>query len=293
MLDGKKLWVAITAHNPLNRVDCLLSVIQQYLEYEMDVDIFIYVNNEAQEDVPALSEYLEPYGTQLNLNIVVAGPEYQGWALTWAHKTDLVLACMNYRYDYYIYQENDMLLTWDNFKYWVRWRPRLARLGLEPGFIRYENHDQGKIPFDNHYEYSLTSETPNVWSERGFTVPKVLVVDHEIKFFVQVANPYYGAMILDKFGAVKYVKSQSMDVRGSCLVVSYRNWPLADRSSMGLAFEDVPATHEHTRCIPVVEHNGRYEPHEAALICHNDTKYSVELSEKLPKLVTCKTMLKL
>lgn len=293
MVFDKTLWVAIAAHDPLARVEKLLKVLKLYTEFELKVSVFIYVNYEAQNDVDKLAQLLRPFHGLLELNIIIAGPEYAGWGLTWAHKHDLVQACMSYKYDYYIYQENDMLVTWDHFKYWLRWKPRLAEHGLEPGFIRYESFKGQKIPFDNHYRYLLTKRTPNVWSDRGFDVQKILVVDHEIKFFAQIASPYYAAMILDSADAVKYVKSDSMDPVKSVKIVDFRNWPLADRSSMGLAFENVPSGHEHRRCIPVIEENGVYKPHPCCLLAHDDTKYSTELAEKQTELITCDTMLQI
>lgn len=293
MTSPKTLWVAIAAHDPLARVEKLLKVLKLYTEFDLEVSVFVYVNYEAQGDADKLSQILRPFKEKLELHIVVAGPEYQGWGLTWAHKGDLVHACMNYKHDYYIYQENDMLITWDHFKYWLRWKPRLAEYGLEPGFIRYETFAGKKIPFDNHYRYSLTKQTPNVWSDRGFDVKKILVVDHEIKFFAQVASPYYAAMILDSSDAVKYVKSPSMDPIKSVEIVDFRNWPLADRSSMGLAFENVPIGHEHRRCIPIIEENGAYKPHNCCLLAHDDTKYSTELAKKQTRLITCDTMLQI
>lgn len=293
MTSGKTLWVAIAAHNPLTRIEKLFKVLKLYTEYDLQVSVFIYVNYEAQDDADKLANLLRPFREHLDLNIVIAGPNYEGWGLTWAHKSDLVSACMNYKYDYYIYQENDMLITWEHFKYWLRWKPRLAEHGLEPGFIRYETYADRKIPFDNHYRYFLTKRTPNVWSDRGFDVKQILVVDHEIKFFAQVASPYYAAMILDNFDAVKYVKSASMDPAASVKIVDFRNWPLADRSSMGLAFENVPFGHEHRRCVPIIEENGVYKPHPCCLLAHDDNKYSTELANTQSELITCDTMLQI
>jgi hypothetical protein len=291
MDEDKKLWVAITAHEPMARLGSLFKVLKLYTEYELKVSVFLFVNYEAQEQVPQLSSLLRPFLDQIDIEIVVANPEHTGWWLTWAHKPDLTVACMRREYDYFIYQENDMLLTWDHFKYWMRWKPRLAELGLEPGFIRYELFGGKKIPFDNHYRYSLTEKTPNVWSERGFTVAKQLVIDHEIRFFASLGSPYYAAMILDVDDAIKYVKSASMDPVRSVELVSYRNWPLADRSSMGLAFETPPYGYEHRRCVPVIEKNGVYMPHDCCLLQHDDVKYSTELSNKVGNLITCDTML--
>jgi hypothetical protein len=229
----------------------------------------------------------------VTFEVKVASPGYEGWYLTWAHKVDLALEVLNKRADYYIYQENDMVLTLSNFLYWVRWRPRLKRLGLEPGFVRYENYESRKIPFDNHYPYSLIRETPSVWGSVGFIVPKILVVDRGINFFVQLANPYYGGMILDQEAADRYIRSDSYDPEKSYSRVGIRNWPIADRSSMGLAFEDVPLGYEHTRCVPVHKQDGVYKLHPDGLILHDDVKYSEQLSKLHRTLLDCDCLLNL
>jgi len=288
----KKIWAAVTAHDPLKRIDCLLRVVQAYAKFPCSVYLCVYINYEAQEDQEALEEVLKTV-SNVETEVKVASPGYEGWYLTWAHKTDLALAVLNRHADYYIYQENDMVLNLSNFLYWVRWRPRLKRLGLEPGFVRYENFDGRKIPFDNHYPYSLVRETPSVWGPIGFTVPKILVVDRDINFFAQLANPYYGAMILDQEGADAYIRSDSYDPEKSYARVGIRNWPIADRSSMGLAFENIPASYEHRRCVPVYKNGNVYKLHPDGLILHDDTKYSQQLSELHETLLDCDCLLRL
>jgi hypothetical protein len=291
-MQGKKIWVAITAHNPLNRIDCLLRVVRAYSDFPCAVSVCVYINYEAQDDQETLEEVLKTVdGVQTEVK--VASPGYEGWYLTWAHKTDLALAVLNRQADYYIYQENDMVLSLSNFIYWIRWHPRLKRLGLEPGFVRYENFEGRKIPFDNHYPYSLLRETPSIWGSVGFTVPKILVVDRSINFFAQLANPYYGAMILDQEDAGTYIRSDSYDPEKSYARVGIRNWPIADRSSMGLAFENAPSTYEHRRCVPVYKDGTVYKLHPDGLILHDDTKYSEQLSELHETLLDCDCLLKL
>lgn len=289
---NKRIWVAITAHRPLSRLSALLNVISQYELYPFQVKICIYIDYDSQDDVELLEKACSIF-KKLAVEIKVASPGYENWYLTWAHKTDLALEILNKRADYYIYQENDMVLTFENFKYWLIWQPRLAQRGLEPGFIRYEMFDTLKVPFDNHYVYSLAETTPNIWGSVGFTVPKILVIDHEIDLFVQVANPYYGAMILTQEDGDKYIRSGSFDPQESYSRVGIRNWPIADRSSMGLAFEDVPHGYEHRRCIPLRKTKGSYEPIEYSLIKHDDFKYAPELRQKNVDLLDCKQMFSL
>lgn len=291
-MKGKKLWVAITAHRPLARIDPLINVVRAYSDFVCDVSINVYIDYESQDCISDLEAILKAVSTK-TIDIKVASPGYENWYLTWAHKTDLALAILNREADFYIYQENDMVLTWDNFVYWVRWKPRLSQLGLEPGFVRYENYEDKKIAFDNYYPYSLSRETPNIWGSVGFTVPKLLVVDREIHFFVQLANPYYGAMILDQTDGEIYIRSDSYDPQKSYEKVGIRNWPIADRSSMGLAFESVPKGYEHRRCVPMYKHEGSYKLHPVGLIHHDDLKYSPKLKELHGSLLDCDYLLSL
>jgi hypothetical protein len=173
---SKKLWVAITAHNPLVRLNPLINVLSEYEKFPHDVIVHIYINYEAQNDVETLESVLTQF-KNIKIEVKVASPDYSGWFLTWAHKTDLALAILNRVADYYIYQENDVLIRKDNFDYFVKWKPVLERYGLEPGFGLYENLDGRRIPIGNYERWNLSKETPNVWHNIGFTVPKILVVD--------------------------------------------------------------------------------------------------------------------
>ena len=288
----KKLWVAVTAHNPLARLDCLVGVIKEYSKYSCEVCINVYINYDAQDSANLLQSVLERVSNK-TVDVKIASPGYENWYLTWAHKTDLALAVLNHAADFYVYQENDMHLTFENFKYWVKWMPRLRPLGLEPGFVRFEKYKNKKVAFDNYFPYSLKRVTPSIWGSVGFEVPKILVIDREVNFFVQLANPYYGAMILSQSSAEQYIRSTSFDPELSYSLVGIRNWPIADRSSMGLAFENVPSPYEHRRCVPVHKTPEGYSVCDVGLIWHEDTKYSVELEKKHGDLIDCAKMLAL
>lgn len=286
----KKIWVAITAHNPLVRIDPLLNVLGEYEKYPHDVSVSIYINYEAQNDVETLETLFEQF-KNIHITVCVASPGYEGWYLTWAHKTDLALAVLNRRADYYIYQENDVLIRKDNFDYYRKWKPVLSRYGLEPGFALYETFEGKRVPIGNYERWSLTKETPNVWHNIGFTVPKILVVDHEVDFFVQLGSPYYCGMILDQRDAELYIRSDSYDPEKSYAKTGIRNWPIADRSSMGLAFEYLPSGFEHRRCVPVEKHHDCYQIIEYGLIRHDDDKYSKQFNEKEKDLLCVEEML--
>lgn len=286
----KKLWVAITAHNPLSRLDSTFRVLRNYCEFDCNVAAHLYINYEAQDDVDELNGLLDEFRKYIDVSVVVASPGYSGWYLTWAHKNDLASAVLRNQYDYYIYQENDMLLHKYHFNYWVSWEKRLAAHNLEPGFVRFESVNGKRVAFDNNLQHSLTGKSVQIWGERGFSSPVILVVDHDIKLFSQVSNPYYGAMILTQDMADAYIRSQSFDPHASYELTGCRNWPIADRSSMGLAFEDLAGSQQHRRCVPLVKRHGQYVVPDYALIQHDDTKYTEDLINRNFELVECKNL---
>lgn len=55
---SKKLWVAITAHNPLERLNPLVNVLAEYEKYPHEVSVNIYINYDAQDQVETLEKFL-------------------------------------------------------------------------------------------------------------------------------------------------------------------------------------------------------------------------------------------
>ena len=273
--------IFVTAHNPLARFDVLLETLRGYQEIPGVKDVFIHIDHEHEGDKTALEELLKPNVDLNSINVIVADKKYEGFSLTWAHKALLKEAIKNEMYDYYIYSENDMLFKSEHFIYWYSWKDRLKKLNLEPGFCRFEEFDGKTVPFDNHRVIELNAPTRKVWGDIDFVSQSVLTPSDSIAGFVTLSNPYMGMMILDQEMANLYTNSPSSDPVKSFERVQHRCWPIADRSSLGTAFEGLLPGQDHKRVVPVVVDGGKLQIPPYALLEHLDTKYSVELSEKL------------
>jgi hypothetical protein len=281
-MEEYKFLVLVTAHDPLSRFDALLKTLRGYEEIPGILDVFIYIDYDHKEDKEILQELIESNVSFNSLNIVVASESWQGYSLTWAHKGLLREAVLNSYYDFYIYTENDIYFTSENFIYWFLYKDRLKKLNLEPGFCRYESYESKLIPFDNHRVWQLNRPTKDVWGNRPYQVQSYLTpLDDWFTGFVSLGNPYMGMMILDQEMAERYVHSQSFDPVKSFNLTQFRCWPLADRSSMGLAFEDLEPWQEHRRVVPVIKVGDTIQIAPSGLVEHCDTKYSSELKDKL------------
>jgi hypothetical protein len=129
-----------------------------------------------------------------------------------------------------------------------------------------------------------------VWGDIPFKsefVPKPF--EKDIFGFTTLGNPYAGLMILDQEDAEKYVNSWSCNPHRSHAITGKRNWPIADRASMGLAFEDLKPWQEHRRVVPVALEGNSVVIPDYALVEHLDRKYSSALP-KNQSIIDTKTM---
>jgi len=267
-------FIAVTAHNPLERFDVLLKTLKGYTTLSGVKDFYIFIDFEHKQDKQAVLDLLQPNLGPCNLNIIVAEPEYVGFSLTWAHKHLLKQVVQNKTYDFYVYTENDMLFTRENFDYWLAWKDKLKILNLEPGFCRVERRDNLLIPFDNYRNWDLNGPTKAVWGDRPYNVQTFMTPYDDFICFASIGNPYMGMMILDSEMAEKYIVSDSCDPIKSFDLTKFRCWPIADRSSLGLAFESLNFDQEHRRVVPLVRDRNKLRIAPCGLLEHLDNKYS-------------------
>lgn len=285
-MEDYKFLVLVTAHDPLSRFDPLLKTLRGYEDIPGVKDVFIYIDYEHEADKDILKELIDSNVSFNSLNVLVASESWQGYSLTWAHKGLLREAVLNKYYDFYVYTENDIYFTSENFLYWFLYKDKLKKLNLEPGFCRYESFGSRKVPFDNHKVWQLNKPTRDVWGNRPYQVESYLTpLDDWFIGFVSLGNPYMGMMILDQEMAERYVTSTSFDPIQSFELTQFRCWPLADRSSMGLAFENLREGQEHRRVVPVVKVDNKLQIASCGLVEHCDTKYSLELEDKLGRVL--------
>lgn len=286
-----KFFIAVTAFNPLSRVEKLLKLFSEYEKLPGTKDIFIYIDWNHREDIAFLQNLIQAKIEGLSVQAVVCSPLFEGFELTWAHKEDLKNAVLDKSYDFYVYSEDDMLFTLDNFNYWLSCKDKLSRLNLEPGFCRFERRGTSLVPFDNYGVWNIGKATPDVWRDIPYVCTTYKTAESDFWGFVSLANPYSAFMLLDQSSADRYIESDSFCPNKSFVKVAHRNWPLADRSSMGVAFEDLLPYQEHKRVVPVnMNEKGELEIAQCGLIEHLDNRYSEDLASKHTKLITTKTM---
>jgi hypothetical protein len=235
--DPFRLLVAVTFHFRTSRLQLLYQVIRALVEYPVDaLEVVLITNVGAQSpEVQHLKDLCSPLfealpersGSRLELSVesVVGLPD--PWLLPWCHKNLIRDRFLDLTggYSHFIYIEDDILVSYDNFRYFVHYRDVLREHQLIPSFQRIEYNDA-----DNSL-YVVDQLATNEFSTRN----RVTAGSYD---FVNLDNPYAAMFVLDHELASEYVRSASFDRSQSEQVNP--EWGVAERAAMGLCYENVP-----------------------------------------------------
>ncbi len=256
MAPESRATVVISAHFVPARIPFLATVLKAIRDWRIATVKVILVSNDpaimAEVAIVAAQRDFESRGWSLILEIAtdIAHPFH----LTWHHKKMIPdwLSEAKETDDYFIYIEDDIVLTDQNIQYFLKFLEPLRESGLIPSFLRYEFRDQEKYAVDMT-EPQLVSIYPTV------------TVD-EAKFICPT-NPYWAGFILDKSLAQEHVLSDSSDLVRS---EQQSPWDVRERAAMGLTWEAIPSRYKSRYAVPLVK--GR--PTEDCLIWHCAQNYN-------------------
>ena len=159
-------------------------------------------------------------------------------------------------YTHFVYLEDDIRLSFENFGYFVEFREHLRRSGLLPAFVRME------------YSSALTGFVASdaFWP---VYVPAQAHIRIGDSIMVNMPNPYNPCLILDVELAEEYVRSASFDRAASDKVCP---WGLRERAAMGLCLENVPPPFAARYVVPVSTQTDMVLP--VARISHLPNNYA-------------------
>jgi hypothetical protein len=126
---NNKILVCIAFHNNIHRIQYIKKVIENYNNYQLDVDIIVDTN-----------ETLE-----LNVKTVVHKLEHP-YHLTYMHRKHFLDNIDVY--DYFMYVEDDMLIPYDAFNEYINNFDVLWDMGSVPSFIRIESYKNKQFATD-------------------------------------------------------------------------------------------------------------------------------------------------
>lgn len=273
-----RLLVAITFHYRASRLPLLLSVARSFLAFPVAaIDLVVMTNTTAEDEVRRIAAMLEPLVApgvtfadtvrtfRLESHPRLADP----WLLLWCHKPlirDPFLARADYTH--FIYAEDDILVSWANFRYFVEYRERLGRHGLIPAFQRIEHNTlDGNL-------YLLDQTAPE-------DLNSLRKVDAGSHWFVTPHFPHCATFVLDRPLAEEYCASLSFERDTSAQIA--RHFGAAERAAMGLCFENIPVGFNSRWAVPV--HKERRSTSPSCWVFHIANNYTIDPKSSFGKIL--------
>ena len=258
-----RLLVAITFHMSQSRITYLASVLRSLADFPVsELRVVIITNTLDPSNLHILSALGSEVLQKDSVFVRTSGELAHPFELAWCHKSlirDEFLMASWGNPTHFIYLEDDMQLSFNNFAYYVTYSRILGPRRLIPSFLRTEfNADRGGfVNVDNVKPMRLKNE------------PAVQVGEYA---FVNPRNPYTACFILDRELAAEYVETKSFQLKTSSDVC---NWGVRERAAMGLCHEAIPNGFRCRLVVPVDRVKKRVPT--GAWITHLPGNYSAKL----------------
>jgi hypothetical protein len=231
-----RILAAVTFHFREKRLKYLFHAVRALSEFPVEVlDVVIVTNVDHRKELGQISHLCTPFfqsfparqNSQKSLSIESFPDLADPWLLPWNHKHLIVDRFLSAKstYTHFIYLEDDILISFDNFCYFLYYREMLKGDRLIPSFQRFEYND-----VDNCLYLTDQIGVSEFKSRKR--------VDLNGFAFVNLDYPYDAMFILDRELALEYVETPSFDREGSKVVMP--EWDVAARAAMGLCFENPP-----------------------------------------------------
>jgi len=255
-----RILVAITFHYRVGKLFFLADVLRTLSEFPVDVmRVMLITNTSDAEELGILKRLCDE--VSLDHAIKTMDNLAEPVDLAWCHKQFIVSDFLNtkkFEYTHFIYAEDDIRITFQNFMYFVSAREVLRARNLIPSFLRVEY---------NFFQNGFVN-TDNV-NRMGYGRRPHLVTDEDI--YVDAESPYTACFILDQDLAREYVCTRSFHKESS---EDVKDWDVRERAAMGLCWENVPPSFSSRFVVPISKRTAIARP--CAWISHLPNNYAAE-----------------
>lgn len=219
-MNKTRLAICITVHFSSERVIYLETIANHFASLCDEVEVFIVTNTQVNsEEQKILAAALQ--GKGFKYNFFTPNGLGHPFLLTWSHFDIFRRLIDDTSITHFMYLEDDLLITKDNFDYWQESLETLAPLGLIPSFFRIEQKNS-----DSKWYSSDAKER--------FRFRKLPKVSKNPDYaFINLPHPYQGMYLLTRELMKEHLNSQSSNP-------DHGIWGIRERAGHGLTFENVP-----------------------------------------------------
>jgi hypothetical protein len=217
----EKLAVAVAFFYKKEKIDFLFQTLFNLHKFAKNVQVYIFTNTSDKTEQQNIQKCFHQHNN-IKFNIFVPKLLGHPYFLTWSH-IDVFrkLVCTDFTITYYLYLEDDILLTEENIEYYLEGESRLAHKKFFPSFVRYEVTSDNKI-------YAI-----DVMKLQLFHVmPKIKYSDNY--HYVNFSYPYQGVYLLNAKFMLEYFDSRADSPDYNTV------WGIREQNTATILFHNVP-----------------------------------------------------
>ena len=248
-LEQSSALIHIAFHYNYERLKYLKTVIDTICGYEFcKISVVIDTNSEEFK----LSD-VAITGSHVHCRVEIHERLEHPYLLTWAHRDHIEVNADEY--DYYMYIEDDIAVSWDSLNAWRDDQSLLHPLGLLRGFVRTETRKDGALVASDY--------------ESRQSLKKVIRIEN--KRFLHTGYPYQAFWIYSKNQLDSFINSR-------CWREKVSQWGIRENAAAGMTWLN---PNEHRVMIPMTD---QAVLDERAFVQHLPSNYVDNLSTKLAKI---------
>ncbi|WP_216905036.1 hypothetical protein [Synechococcus sp. CCY 9618] len=214
----EKLVICITFYYVLERPCFLTDLINGIAGVANQITLIIITN---LDDSSLLEHLVGPLPENFTISYLHPSGIGHPFLLTWTHREILEEVANKRDGSYFLYCEDDILVTLENVLYWLESRDALNSCGFYPSFLRVE--------YDLRRGAWVSTDCPQGVSMKH---QPILFLDNG-DIYVNASNPYQGMYLLDPDLIQEMVSSPAMSP-------DFGFWNIREKAAQGLTFVNIP-----------------------------------------------------
>jgi hypothetical protein len=226
-----RLLARIAFHFKLSRLKYLMEVIAQLQRLPFS-EIVVVVDTNS----PQTAEYIRRVN-DVTPDAVVVHKLTHPFLLTWAHRAPMRSAVSEF--DYFMYTEDDILITPTSVRLWHRNLPSLTKQGYLPGFLRVELNRRGALVSTDFLRKASSAE----------------IIDVDGRPYLVAPFPYQAFWLYDRMTMEAFVASDTFENGHLPLTQS----DVRASAAVGYTFRQTGETYTSKHLLPLTA-SGQVDP---------------------------------
>lgn len=271
-----RIFRAIAFHFNETRLPILAKVLKAQYSDQYVIETLLTTNTKESSELKKLVNTLESVCNVDSIRIVSFPNLPNPWLLTWAHKQIMYGEFLQDKFDYFVYTEDDIILSSTNILAWICFNNHLE-------------HAEHFFPSFSRIEYSRLKKG---WFFVDFSEPIDLRLTPHISLaesgnniaLYSLKHSYQAMFMYNRAQMKEYIESDRF-VLQNCHALSNINHPtwggggVAEASAYGISTSNVPHPFHSRNLLPIFLDTGLVHPaflvhHATNIHVDNPTKYS-------------------